>query len=442
MNDNQPIAHTKNKNGVRQLLTDHTYAVAALAEQFADLFGAGEFARFAGLLHDIGKYNPQFQRYLLNAENHLPAQSVDHKGAGSVLARQLKTEALAFLIAGHHGGIPSMAELKIWLKERENNPDVLAAIAMATSNIPELQTTAAIKIPDAIMKNKLTTEMFLRMAFSALADADFLDTEQHFTGEMSAVRQEPYSLQDYWNVFQENQQKFTESKSGLLQDIRKTIYTYCVDRAQDAPGCFRLTAPTGCGKTRSSLAFALKHGCLHNKKRIIYALPYTSITEQTADIFRDIFRDMPNAVLEHHSAAIYGSKNAKLDDETQWSRLASENWDAGIIVTTTVQLFESLFAQTPSACRKLHNIAGSIIVLDEAQLLPLQLLRPILNALHQLITYYQVTVVLCSATQPAIRSRENFDGIGQITDSPYAQSIAQEVLRDRSSDKLDCRALR
>ncbi len=430
MDEYQPIAHTKNHAGVRQLLSEHTYSVAALAEQFAEPFEGGEFARLAGLLHDIGKYNPQFQRYLLDAENHLPAHSVDHKGAGSVLAQQMNMEPLAFLVAGHHGGMPSKADLKIWLQERRANPEVSAAIVTAQRNIPELQTKTAIKIPDGVKQNKQSTELFLRMTFSALADADFLDTEQHFADDNSAARQEPYSLEKYWNVFQENQQMFTETKTGLLHDIRKTIYTYCVDRASDAPGCFRLTAPTGSGKTRSSLAFALKHGCLHHKNRIIYALPYTSITEQTADVFRDIFRDMPNAVLEHHSAATYWKEKTNSDSEPQWLRLASENWDAGIIVTTTVQLFESLFARTPSMCRKLHNIAGSVIVLDEAQLLPLQLLQPILHVLKQLIALYQVTVVVCSATQPAFRARENFDGIGHITEIiPDAQNYFAALKR-------------
>ncbi len=405
------IAHSKNSAGYRQDLQTHLRNVSTLAANFATSIGAPELARYAGLLHDIGKYNPAFQAYLIDAELHpsTKKRGPDHKGAGAVLANSLNLSPLAFLIKGHHGGLPSRAELKGWLKERKDNPQVREAIEAGKYVIPELHVAPANLTP-AHIGSEYEAELFIRLLFSALVDADFLDTERHFTAGQVSRRNDGPSLIALWQDFEIAQKKFSECERTPVNSIRHEVYQDCLKVAELEPGFFRLTVPTGGGKTRSSLAFALRHALKYGLQRIIYAIPYTSITEQTASDFRMIFSDK-HAVLEHHSGITTPDDPNNISPEEIWRRLASENWDASLIVTTTVQLFESLMAYTTSKCRKLHNIAQSVIILDETQMLPTQLLKTILDILHQLVTHYGTTVVLCTATQPALDQRIEFPGL-------------------------------
>ena len=271
------------------------------------------------------------------------------------------------------------------------------------------------------------------MLFSALVDADFLDTERHFSPDASLQRSTYPSLATLEESLLSDQQRLmgnsrvisTTHAHDRLNKLRNEVYQACLTSAQLTPGFFRLTVPTGGGKTRSSLAFALRHANTHGLRRVIYALPFITITEQTTDVFRGIFGD--DAILEHHSGVTpQDAQNPTPQEVIQ--RLAAENWDAPLIVTTTVQLFESLMARGTSRCRKLHNIAGSVIILDEAQALPATLLTPILDALRQLVSHYQVTVVLCTATQPALDSEHAgfpaIEGIREIVPNPERLFIA------------------
>jgi CRISPR-associated endonuclease/helicase Cas3 len=241
------------------------------------------------------------------------------------------------------------------------------------------------------------------MLFSALVDADYLDTERHFSAHKTRTRGEWTRPADLWRIFRLDQVRmmWNSHGSGAVNRIRTQIYRYCVRRASMPPGLFRLTVPTGGGKTRSGLAFALRHAQVHRQRgfrRVIVVLPYTSIIDQTAREYRHIFGD--RLVLEHHSQ-LEISESEEQDEQVVKHRLASENWDHPLIVTTTVQLFESLFHNRPSRCRKLHNIAKSILILDEVQTLPPELLKPTLDVLRDLVDNYGVTVVLSTATQPA-----------------------------------------
>ncbi|MBF6590820.1 MAG: CRISPR-associated endonuclease Cas3'', partial [Ktedonobacterales bacterium] len=408
------IAHTKNKLGQRQDLLDHLTRVADLARGFAEPLGAGDLAYYAGLLHDIGKYNPVFQRYLLEAEAGTTRQrhGPDHKGAGATLAQTLGLPLLSFLIAGHHGGIPARADLKIWLRERGADPEVTAAIRSARD--ANLGLLAALRhLQPGHIQMPHDAELFIRLLFSALVDADFLDTESHFNAGQPTDRSGGPTLAELCTHFETYQRAHTGQRDDVVNTLRHQVFEQCLAAADLTPGFFRLTAPTGIGKTRSSLGFALRHALKHGQRRIIYAIPYTSITEQTADEFRDIFAEFPRAVLEHHSGLSPKDPDNPVPSEL-WGRLAAENWDAPLVVTTTVQLFESLMACSPSACRKLHHVAGSTIILDEAQMLPTHLLAPLLDVLRHLVAHCGVTVVLCTATQPALDESADFHGLPTI----------------------------
>jgi len=415
---NMAYAHSRNAQGRRQDLEDHIRAVAALAEKFASAFDAGPMGRLLGLCHDIGKYDPAWQAYLLASEagtikrGHGP----DHKGAGAQLA-SAQLSLAAFLIQGHHGGLRCREDVKRWLKERSADPATGESIRLAKAALPELSAAAAhaLSIPEAIRRDPRSMEMFLRMAFSALVDADYLDTEAHLKGQNARSRSSTATMQDLWDRFESHHASIPR-RDDAVSAVRTIVYDACIDAAAQPPGLFRLAVPTGGGKTLSSMAFALRHALQHDMRRVIVAVPFISITDQTAKTYRGVFDDGQEdqrVILEHHSGA-------SVDDAGpmgRWARLASENWDAPIVVTTTVQLFESIFANSTSRCRKNHRLARSVIILDEAQALPSHLLAPILDALKQLCAHYGATVVLSTATQPA------FDAIPAFSATPATDIV-------------------
>ena len=256
------------------------------------------------------------------------------------------------------------------------------------------------------------------MLFSCLVDADWLDTEAHFSPQESLGRSGAPDLDELRRRFEEDQARILGSASTReVRVARDAIHAACFEGARHSQGLFRLTVPTGGGKTRSGMAFAMEHARVHGLQRVIVAVPYISITEQTAKTYRAIFEredDTVPAVLEHHSGAdqLIDAPRGKNSAPPRWARLAAENWDAPIVVTTTVQLFESLFDRRPGRMRKLHRLAGSVLILDEAQALPRKFLAPILDALRDLCEHFGATVVLSTATQPAFEVIPEFAGAG------------------------------
>jgi len=406
------------------LLADHLTSVAELAAGFSEAFDGADatqrWAYLAGLWHDLGKYRPGFQRYVRLADNpdaHIEGKvggrEKTHSAAGALWAmRQLNQlsrpygNILAYLIAGHHAGLDD------WnggLHERLAQADGQTELREALAALPPASILGSGSfVPDLskIPGGPAGFALWVRLLFSCLVDADFLDTEAHFDAGKPA-RREGFPTLDQMRLALAVHM-IAKAASVVPSDVntlRADILRQCREKAALPAGFFSLTVPTGGGKTLSSLTFALNHAQAHSKRRVIYAIPYTSIIEQTADVFRDVFKTLGDEVLiEHHSQA-----DAADREETARSRLACENWDAPLIVTTNVQLFESLFASKTSRCRKLHNIVGSIIVLDEAQQLPPEFLQPILDMLNLLVKHYGVTVVLCTATQPALNSTDYFD---------------------------------
>lgn len=411
---NEYIAHTRNDQGERHALVTHLQSVSDLAADFATPLHAPELARCLGLWHDLGKFHPDFQRYLLNAEAGIRSRSPDHKAAGVRVALEHDLGPIMLVLQGHHGGLKNIADLRRWYEQCKDKTEKALSIARETM---DFRPPEALALPDFVQQTAPhSAEFFFRMLFSALVDADFLDTEAHFNPDKSAHRGSDIDIAILWRRFtNDQQQRFGNVQETTVNRSRREIYAACLEAATQPPGIFRLTVPTGGGKTRSSLAFALRHALEHGQRRVVVAVPYTTITQQTAKTYRDIFdgvEDGELVVLEHHSSiAEQADEKDEYKPEVIRQRLAAENWDAPIIVTTTVQLFESLFANSTSQCRKLHHLANSVIILDEAQSLPANLLEPMLDALRELCTHYGSTVVLSTATQPAFDVFEPFKAL-------------------------------
>jgi CRISPR-associated endonuclease/helicase Cas3 len=410
--------------------------VAAGAAAAAPASGAA-FAGLAGLWHDLGKFRPGFQAYVRHdGELHVEGRAVvsadkTHSAAGALHALDQFGQVpgptgraagwlLAHLIAAHHAGLYDRGDLAERLQgggadasRREAREALEAAVAHGPSDLPKLPAgldprAAAFGAPGLREKEPLAQAMWLRMLFSALVDADFLDTEAYLNRAQSERRAGFPTLAECLQRLDAHldQLAVEVARSGRAEDpvmrARASVLADCRAAAAEPPGVFSLEVPTGGGKTLASMAFALRHAVANGLRRVIVAIPYTSIVEQTADVLAGVFgRD---AVVEHHSQA---------DDEgraeTARSRLACENWDAPLVVTTNVQLFESLFAARTSRVRKLHRVQRSVIVLDEAQTLPPPFLQPTLDALRLLARHYVCSIVSCTATQPVLTGIERFD---------------------------------
>ncbi len=432
-----PFAHTTaGPPDEWESLPKHLAEVAHHAARLADTFDAGDWGRIAGRWHDIGKYSAAFQAYLhrsaaarqVATSSHTEADDpsaesltgrVDHSTAGAQHAASTNTAAgrlLAAIIAGHHagladrGGVEQPGSLEARLSKRD--PVIGDALARAprealAAPVPLNQLRPPFTPSTEAREAGFEFAFFTRMVFSALVDADYLATEAFASPERSAERLSHAPQTGDVGLFarlsgaivREIDARSSRPQPASVAHCRSVVARDCRAAADRRPGFFTLTVPTGGGKTLSSMLFALEHARQNGLRRVIVAVPFTSIIDQNALVYREALG--AEHVLEHHS-------NLQPDRETPWRRLTTENWDAPVVVTTTVQFFESPFANRPSACRKLHNLARSVIVLDEAQTMPVTLLAPILRALRELVDHYGCTLVLCTATQPALGARDGF----------------------------------
>lgn len=400
-------AHSsQNPQKTWQTLSNHLAQTAKMAGDFADEFNARNFGYICGLLHDLGKYSPKFQEKLLGK-----IQRVDHSSAGGQEAIRLYGESigklLAYCITGHHSGLPNhgtVASTEGTLLSRINknlHKEVGGYENYLTDQELKIPGDLNLQVPFRQVNEHMgfILSFFIRMLYSCLVDADFLDTERYMS-EVIKLRGNFLSLESL-NSTLEAFLKGITSTNTKVNILRSNILEQCLLVANQSPGLFSLTVPTGGGKTYSSLAFALKHAVKNNLTRIIYVIPYTSIIEQNAKVFKDVLGK--ENVLEHHSNYQFQDKQSEdMQSINERLKLATENWDIPIVVTTNVQFFESLFSNRSSRCRKIHNMARSIIIFDEAQMLPLPYLRPCLLAIAELVKNYGSTAVLCTATQPYV----------------------------------------
>lgn len=408
-------AHSANDENKKHLLAKHLIETSKMMQAFAQREEYKPVFKITGLLHDLGKYQSEFQAYL---ENGGRRGSVPHASWGAAFARKLGMLEASLTIAGHHKGLPNRSHWKTDMDPFKNNE--VEEFEKVINDLKE-----DIKFDENAMKdlikftadNLLETDIFIRYLFSALTDADWLDTEAHFQIEKAQARTKQELPIDSMIEKLEHDLR-SKSKEGEINGLRNWARERVLEKAGYSPGFYSLALPTGMGKTLTSLSWALHHAKSNSLRRIIIVLPYINIIDQTAEILKKLFDE--EWVLEHHSSYNEDSEkeNSEAGDYTllaEKKKLACENWDYPIIITTTVQFFESLFSNRSSKCRKIHNLAQSVVIFDEVQTLPKEVLLPTLEMLKGMQKIMNISFLFCTATQPAFEKREKFDGIESIT---------------------------
>lgn len=434
------IAHVKmDENGewlAPHSLYDHLFSTGNLTACFADKFQSGPWGRTIGIGHDIAKSPLSWQAYLRQKSGYEETEEtilskLDHSSPSAKLAEEILPVGIgrlaAYTIAGHHTGLPDFFGTASSLQYRLENADT-SMIPDAYKKLLEAVSREIPAFPWKFTTDSLDLSLWVRMLFSCLVDADSLDTEAYMTPDRAEIRGDYLPLDVLSARFDAFIGKLQDGKPhSHVNELRKTVLSDCRAAAAQQPGFFSLTVPTGGGKTYSSLAFGLTHGVHHHKDRIIYVIPYTSIIEQNADAIREAVG--AEQVIEHHSnfdSDAYAAKHGGMPFDSQKMNLAAENWDAPIIVTTTVQFFESLLSAGRRSCRKLHNIVNSVVILDEAQLLPVHFLAPILETMKLLVEHYGVTFVISTATQPVLECSRAFPSFPGLPEGSVRE-IIQDV---------------
>jgi CRISPR-associated endonuclease/helicase Cas3 len=411
--DDKYLAHSENEKSEVHLLNEHLNGASKLMDAFAGKNEYKSIFRITGHLHDFGKYQPAFQKYLREGGRR---GSVPHASWGAGLSKKYNQVEAAFAIDGHHKGLPDKGDLQTDMYEFDD-PEHQIFKTIRTEFFKE----NPIKEADLIYLDTglrgTDKELFIRMLFSALTDADWLDTENHFNNSISEKRRKKVFDAEFLLDKLENE-LIGKSKEGYINILRNKVRSYAISKAQSETGFYSMTLPTGMGKTLTSVSWALHHAKHNNLKRIIIVLPFISIIDQTAKELKRIFGE--DWVLEHHSNFNEEEEDNKeiadesVQDKSLTRRLATENWDYPVIVTTSVQFFESLFGNKPSRCRKVHNIAQSVVIFDEVQTLPKELVLPTLTMLKNVQKVMGSSFLFCTATQPAFEKSEGFNGIENI----------------------------
>lgn len=422
------ISHIRQSDMKVQTNEEHQQGVARLTEHFAGKFGMGELGFLTGLLHDKGKEQGEWQKYIQGVTGYNKAYATviggpNHSYVGAVIAQKQYPQIAPLIaqpIAGHHRGLYDYCDY-VEETKREIPEDVTidAAIPYHFPKLPKLE--------------KYDLHHIVRMLFSCLVDADSLDTEAFMEPEQAKLRGSHTSMRELLKMLDTHLQELKANAPDTeVNHIRNYVQEQCVKASQGEGGFYSLTVPTGGGKTLASVLWALHHAVKNNLQRIIIAIPYTSIIVQTAATLKRIFGE--DNVLEHHSNI--NPEEIKDKELRERLQMATENWDYPIVVTTNVQLFESLFSNRRSDCRKLHNIVKSIIILDEVQTLPLGFYRPIVHTLNTLQRVFGTSVLFTTASQPILSGRieganprASFDALQSVREIIPQEALLHEKLR-------------
>lgn len=429
-------------------LATHLDEVAITAARFAEAFGGSQWGEIVGRCHDLGKASEEFQAYLRRSSpvdaadagvEDGPKGRVDHSTYGArYVGRSVPGptgQLMAYCVAGHHAGLPDESSDDEAKQGGTLRRRLDVSVRIPHVNDPRLQLTCP-RLPILVREAAaFQLAFFTRMLFSCLVDADRTCTEEFCGPTLAAERQKARAslqqLQSRLNRFLEF--KSENARRTPVNQQRREVLAHCRTASSLSPGFFSLNVPTGGGKTLSSLAFALDHAMTNGLRRVVFAIPFTGIIEQAADAYREALGPEMDAVVEHHT-------NIRPEHDTRANQFATENWDAPVVVTTNVQLFESLFAAATTPARKLHRLAKSVIILDEAQTIPVHLLEPTLAALRELVLNYSCSVVLCTATQPALEKRDSFpmgiEAVRDIIPEPKELFDALKRVEVRSVGKL------
>lgn len=432
------ISHLKydnNQEWTIQSNEEHSFGVAKLAASFAKDIGFEEWGHVMGLLHDKGKEQEGFQRYIKKVSGYMPqlqnATKTPHAYVGALLARKLFPKSFPLLsmpIMGHHAGLYDYGDFEERMKAEV--PSEISADNIGTYNI---------LFPNDRKWEQQDFHHLSRVLYSCLVDADFLDTEEFMDNSRSELRKKQKTIKELLPKLESFLDDLAKSsQQNELNNLRARIQTICQEHSVCPSGFYSLTVPTGGGKTLSSLLWAIKHAVRHDKNRIIIAIPYTSIIVQTAEILRRIFG--AENVLEHHSVFDADMSFCEHDEDISEmklrQRLATENWDYPIVVTTNVQLFQSMLANKPSSCRKLHNICNSVMILDEVQMLPTEHLQPIVDSLSAYQRLFGTTVLFTTASQPVLSGehqgsnyRVKLKGLSSVTEIIPSEMRLHDKLR-------------
>ena len=401
------IAHSENSNGEEQSMVQHSEGVAELMKSFALANDFAEIYSCCGLLHDLGKYSTGFQKFIRSNGNKEP-----HARWGAYMALKSKLINIAFPVIGHHAGLPNrdamFEDLEICAKDGNRWNEIQRALDEDKAIIPICDNSPFDKIGDTFQK-----ELFIRLLYSALVDADSLDTERHFEKEQFDARSsKTLEVDALLTALNKRLESFKQDTP--LNELRTNVRLYAQSLANADQGCFSMTLPTGMGKTLTSLNWALHHAKAHpNIKRIVIVLPFISIIDQTANELKNIFKEY-DVILEHHSNLVFEETNEEETYCKDSKYLATENWDYPIVITTAVQFFESLFSNQRSKCRKLHNLQDSIVIFDEIQTLPVNLAECTMKMLNDMLHLCRCSFLFCTATQPDFQKRKDFCGIDHI----------------------------
>lgn len=423
------ISHIRTTDWAIQNNDEHQNGVAQLASSFANEFGMAEWGRVMGLLHDKGKEQKTFQQHIIKESGYRPNTHVegnyDHAYVGALIAKELFSkppyyQIIANALMGHHRGLYDEGD-KQEIFKKEIPEDVTIE-----------KITAALSLPSQKILPK-DLHHLIRILFSCLVDADYLDTERFMIPKQAELRKGKSSIEELLKILEKFLAKL-KSKVPITEVniIRDQVQQWCIKASDGNIDFYSLTVPTGGGKTLSSVLWALRHAKKNGLNRIIIAIPYTSIITQTASVLRDIFGD--DNVLEHHSNIDFFDISS--NEMAHRMKLASENWDYPIVVTTNVQLFESLFSNRPSDCRKLHNLANSVLILDEVQTLPMEFLMPIVDTFDTLKRIFNVSILFTTASQPILNGiiegtnyKTRFEALPNVTEIIPHEAKLYERLR-------------